>query len=103
MKSKRAGSSRGRKGLRRTRNLFVFVFLIVFGIAVGFKARSLAAQGRQLEASMAEVRAQIELQKEYQLDAKTGLGYYSSEEYREQQARDRFNLIYPGDLIIEIK
>ncbi len=102
MGCKRAGKSR-RKGLHKGCRLFVFVFIVVFSTVVLHKFSSLWKQSGMLEAEMAQVRLEIEAEKEHQLDARAGQKYYSSEEYRERQARDRFNLIYPGEFIIEIR
>ena len=48
------------------------------------------------------LRQEIEAEKERQLDALTDRICLNSDEYLEREARDRFNFVNPGDLIIKI-
>lgn len=92
--------SRGRRILRRS---FFLLFAMVFWAGCGYQIIQLRAESQQYTRQIDELEAQIEQEKEKQLDQKAEKRYYLTDEYKEQQARDKFNLIFPGESLIVIK
>jgi cell division protein FtsB len=92
--------SRGWKLLRRC---FFLIFTIVFWSGCIYQVLQLRADSEQYTQQIQALESQIDQEKEKQLDQKTGSQYYSTDEYKEQQARERFNLVKPGESLIVIK
>lgn len=92
--------SRGRRILRR---IFFLLFAAVFWAGCGYQIIQLRAESQQYDRQITELEARIEQEKEKQLEQKAEKKYYLTDEYKVQQARDRFNLIFPGESLIIIK
>ncbi len=65
-----------------------------------YKVFTLYASTEALDKQIAALQEQIEAEKEIQLDLKTEQKYYESDEYKEELARDKFGLVYPGETLI---
>lgn len=70
---------------------------MVFSGVCLLKLQSLSAESARLDESITALEQQLLDEKERQLDEKTMQEYYQSDEYKEQLAREKFNLIKPGE------
>lgn len=89
--------------LRWVKKFSVFIFVVAFMGACLWQIFDLKAQGKQLDQAVGQLQDQIEDEKEKELQIKVDLEYYQSDEYKEQMARDRCKLIYPGEFLINIQ
>ncbi len=69
----------------------------IFSIGCCLKVQSLHGDERALDVQIQELETQIEEEKERQLDERVLKEYYASDAYKEKIAREKFNLIYPGE------
>ncbi len=99
----------GKGGAEKSRNffgifgrIFAAAILMTLMVCCAVKAYGLWKNCQILEAQQQALRQEIEAEKERQLDALTDRIYLNSDEYLEREARDRFNFVNPGDLIIKI-
>ena len=83
--------------------LFSFLFVVGFLGACAFKTYSLKNEYDALEAQRIQLEEQIEEEKTTALLNKIDQSYYSSDKYREDMARNRFRLIYPGEYLVQIE
>lgn len=83
----------------------IFTFLFVFGFmgASFYQTYTLRGELEQLKAQQQELEAQIEEAKTQALLGKIDRSYYGSDKYREDMARNRFRLIYPGEYLVQIE
>ena len=95
-----AKPSRGRRAARR---IFLLLVGVVFWIGCGYKLWKLQAESREYTRRMTELEQQIEQEQEKQLEYKEDKRFYTTDEYKEQLARDHFNLMYPGESLIVIE
>ena len=77
-------------GIRVIRRMFFLLFFVVFSGVCLLKLQSLSAESARLDESITALEQQL-------LDEKTMQEYYQSDEYKEQLAREKFNLIKPGE------
>ena len=92
-----------KRGGRIVRRLFFLIFAVVFWAGCGYKLIQLQADSRDYDRQIAELQAHIEQEKEKQLEYKAQQKYFLTDEYKEQEARNRFGLIYPGESLIVIE
>lgn len=96
-------NKRKAKSARKIRAaVVVSVFLIAFA-ALFFAVRSQQVRAKELAAQEQAVRAEIEAEKNRQMEAKADREYRQSSEYQEWEARKHFNLVNPGDVLIIIE
>lgn len=88
---------------RWIKKFMAFIFVVIFMGACLWQVSELKTQGKQLDKTMAQLEDQIEEEKVKELQIKVDLEYYQSDEYKEQMARDRCKLIYPGEFLINIQ
>ncbi len=83
----------------------LFTFLFVFGFlgACLFQTYTLKQEYDELEAQKISLEAQIEEAKKEALLNKIDQSYFSSDKYREDMARNRFRLIFPGEYLVQIE
>lgn len=84
-------------GIRVIRRMFFLLFFVVFsGVCL---LKSVLCPPERPGWTEVDHRAEQQLldEKERQLDEKTMQEYYQSDEYKEQLAREKFNLIKPGE------
>ena len=82
--------------------LTVVIFILGFMAACLFKTRSLYQEKADLIALRDGLELQIEEEKAKALDYKVDKAYYRSDQYKEDMARNRFRLIYPGEIMISL-
>ncbi|MBO5995017.1 MAG: hypothetical protein J6Q41_05855 [Firmicutes bacterium] len=83
----------------------LFSFLFVFGFlgACLFQTYSLKKEYDGLEAQRIALEEEIEDLKREALLTKIDQSYMGSDKYREDMARNRFRLLYPGEYLIQIE
>lgn len=81
--------------------LFVLVAAIMGSCLVQYYR--LRSEQASLEQTKAELEQSIEDEKAKQLQTKIDQSYYESDRYKEEMARNRFNLLYPGEILIELE
>ena len=83
----------------------IFTFLFVFGFmgASLYQTYTLRTELNELKAQQQALEAQIEEAKTEALLGKIDRSYYGSDKYREDMARNRFRLIYPGEYLVQIE
>ena len=84
-------------GIRVIRRMFFLLFFVVFSGVCLLKLQSLSAESARLDESITALEQQLLDEKERQLDEKTMQEYDQSDEYKEQLAREKVNLIKPGE------
>lgn len=82
--------------------LTVVIFILGFMAACLLKTRSLYQEKADLIALRDGLELQIEEEKAKALDYKVDKAYYRSDQYKEDMARNRFRLIYPGEIMISL-
>lgn len=82
--------------------LTVVIFILGFMAACLLKTRSLYQEKADLVALRDGLELQIEEEKAKALDYKVDKAYYRSDQYKEDMARNRFRLIYPGEVMISL-
>lgn len=87
---------------RWMKKLMIFSFVVIFLGACFWQIFALKQQGRELSQTMAQLEEQIEEEKAKELQIKVDQEYYQSDQYKEQMARDRCRLIFPGEILINI-
>lgn len=80
----------------------LFVFSVIFFAVIAFNAQSLKTTIHGLESQQQDLEEQIQEEKAKSLQNKVDQSYYQSDKYKEEMARNRFRLIYPGDILIQI-
>lgn len=85
------------------KKLMIFGFVVIFLGACFWQIFDLKQQGRELDTAMEELEDQLEEEKARQLQIKIDQDYYQSDQYKEQMARDRCKLIFPGEFLINIQ
>ena len=88
---------------RLMKKIMAFSFVVIFVGACIWQVTALRDQGQQMDQTIAELENQIEEEKGRQLEIKVEQEYYQSDQYKEQMARDRCKLIYPGELLTDIQ
>lgn len=91
--------SRFRRGVRK---LVSFVFVVGFFAFCLIQVISLRAQSQELAASKAAIERQIAEEKAKSLQNKVDQNYYQSSQYKEEMARNRFRMIFPGEILIQL-
>ena len=76
----------------------VFLFLIVCIIA----SYQLSLQAKDLDSSIEKLEEQIAEEKGKTLEYRVEQNYYKSDQYKEEMARNRFRLIFPGETLIQV-
>ena len=98
----REGRTVGQRILGFIRSLFVVLFVLGFVGACIFQSYQLEKEGRALDAQMEQIREEIAVEKAKVLEYRVDKAYYESDQYKEDMARNRFRLIYPGEILIQI-
>ena len=83
--------------------LFSFLFVVAFLGACFYQTISLKNELDLLEAQKLQLEEQIEEAKAEALLNKIDQSYINSDKYREDMARNRFRLLYPGEYLIQIE
>jgi len=96
------GRSVGQKILGFFRSFFIVLFVLGFVGACIFQSYMLEQEGKALDAQMAELEEEIAVEKAKVLEYRVDKAYYESDQYKEDMARNRFRLIYPGEILIQI-
>ena len=95
------------KPVNRTKSmlagLFSFLFVVAFLGACFYQTISLKNELDSLEAQKVQLEEQIEELKAEALLNKIDQSYIISDKYREDMARNRFRLLYPGEYLIQIE
>lgn len=102
MKYSEIGRSQGR-GKRILRRIFFLLFAVVFWAGCGYKIFQLRADSREYNKQIAELEGQIEQEKEKQLEYKADQKRYLTDEYKERLARNKFDLVFPGESLIIVE
>ena len=83
--------------------LFTFLFVVAFLGACIFQTISLKGELDALENQRIQLEAEIEEAKTEALLNKIDQNYINSDQYREDMARNRFRLLFPGEYLIQIE
>lgn len=87
---------------RGLKKFMAFIFVLIFLGACFWQIHSLRLEGQALDATIEDLQNQIEEEKVKELQIKVDKEYYQSMLYKEQMARNRCRLIYPGEVLITI-
>ena len=91
-----------KKRNKRSRNassLFVRAFLLVFICTVSVGIGKQALRYQEVKEDLAVVTAEIEAEKEKQMNFETRREYYTSDSYIEQVAREQLGMVKPNEII----
>ncbi|WP_405724772.1 FtsB family cell division protein [Anaerotignum sp.] len=84
---------------RKASSLFVRLFLLVFVCTVSVGIGKQAIRYQEVKEEMAVVTAEIEAEREKQLNFETRKEYYTSDSYIEQVAREQLGMVKPNEII----
>ena len=87
------------KKSRKASTLFVRVFLLVFVGAVSLGIGKQAVRYQEVEEELTVLTAEIEKEKEKQLNFETRKEYYTSDTYIEQVAREQLGMVKSNEII----
>lgn len=90
------------KKLVRIRRFVVSFGIFLFLIACLISAFQLRQQALDLDKQIAKIEEQISEEKAKTLEYRVEQNYYKSEQYKEEMARNRFRLIFPGETLIQV-
>lgn len=90
------------KTLLRIRRFVVSFGIFLFLIACLISAYQLRQQALDLDKQIAKLEEQISEEKAKTLEYRVEQNYYKSEQYKEEMARNRFRLIFPGETLIQV-
>ncbi len=90
------------KTLLRVRRFIVSFGIFLFLIACLISAFQLRQQALDLDKTIAKLEEQISEEKAKTLEYRVEQNYYKSEQYKEEMARNRFRLIFPGETLIQV-
>lgn len=88
--------------LRFFRALATALFILGFVGACLFETYTLRQEEMTLQAACDEIEGQITAEKARVIEYKVDKAYYNSDEYKEGMARNRFRLIYNGEVLIQV-
>lgn len=91
------------KAVQLAKKALTISFVVFFIGTCLWQTISMQQKSEELDQTIAQLEEQIEEEKEKQLDIKVEQDYYQSDQYKEQMARDRCKLIYPGEILINIQ
>lgn len=80
----------------------LFIFSVIFFAVIAFNVQTLGTTIRGLQSQQQDLEQQIQEEKAKSLQNKVDQSYYQSDKYKEEMARNRFRLIYPGDILVQI-
>ncbi|MBO4888807.1 MAG: hypothetical protein J5589_10930 [Firmicutes bacterium] len=83
--------------------LFSFLFVVGFLGACFFQTISLKNELDSLEAQKIQLEEAIEEAKTEALLNKIDQNYINSDKYREDMARNRFRLLFPGEYLVQVE
>ncbi len=90
------------KGLRFLSAFLTALFVVGFVGACLFETYNLREEQRMLQAECDSLEAQINAEKAKVIEYKVSKAYYTSDQYKEDMARNRFRLIYQGEILIQV-
>ena len=91
-----------RKRIKKSRKasaFFVRVFLLAFVCAVFVGTGKQAVRYQAVKEELAVITAEIEAEKEKQLNFETRKEYYTGDVYIEQVAREQLGMVKPNEII----
>lgn len=93
---------REHKGLRFLGAFLTALFVVGFVGACLFETYNLREEKLMLQAECDSLEAQINAEKAKVIEYKVSKAYYTSDQYKEDMARNRFRLIYQGEILIQV-
>ena len=90
------------KTLLRVRRFVVSFGIFLFLIVCLISAYQLRQQALDLDKQIEKLEEQISEEKAKTLEYRVEQNYYQSEQYKEEMARNRFRLIFPGETLIQV-
>lgn len=92
---------RRRKKLSRATVFGVIVLVSVLCGTLTYKQNTLKAQGKEYASQIKELEQQKKELQEEKKDLEEFREYVKTDEYAEEVARDKFGLVYKGEIIFE--
>jgi len=77
------------------------VVVIILATVVSIKSVSLFERVNELEAKEASIKAQIDVETKRKAEIEEYERYTQTQKYREDIARDKLGLVYPGEIIFK--
>ncbi|MCF0135007.1 MAG: septum formation initiator family protein [Lachnospiraceae bacterium] len=95
-------SNKDYKGFRFLRALLTAIFLLAFSGACVYEYNALKQEEAELQATCDSIQEQITAEQAKVVLYKVDKAYYNSDEYRELMARNRFRMIFRGEVLIQV-
>ena len=90
------------RSLVRLRRFLVSFGVFLFMIACLITTYQLREEARELDKTIEKLENEIAEEKAKTLEYRVEQSYYKSEQYKEEMARNRFRLIFPGETLIQV-
>lgn len=90
------------KGGSFLRALLTTIFVLGIAAFCAFECYTLRNTELELRNEAKRLEAEIEVEKAKVLEYQVEQVYYDSDQYKEDMARNRFRLIYPGEVMIQV-
>lgn len=84
------------------RSFFIVLFVLGFVGACIYQSYVLDQEAKEIDAQIEQIQEEMDEQKAKVLEYRVDKAYYESDQYKEDMARNRFRLIYPGEILIQV-
>lgn len=96
------GRTIGQRVLGFVRSFFIVLFVLGFvGVCI-YQSYVLDQEAKEIDAQIEQIQEEMDEQKAKVLEYRVDKAYYESDQYKEDMARNRFRLIYPGEILIQV-